>query len=98
MSVELKNGKFMTAEKILSESQLATLSPKARRLFASAWNRLKHRNLNAIWIKDLEACNRSRIQFDDFARIQNELDQSNLLRVSPGLIQSKYEFVENETE
>lgn len=85
---------FLRAEELLSPEQLKTLSAFAQRLYAGCWNRLRDRNLVSIWIRDEEICMRARIPPEALPKIQNELDQSGLIRVTPGLVQSRYEFVE----
>jgi hypothetical protein len=89
---------YLRAEQILPTEQLAKLGPLGRNLFAAAWNRMRDRGLESIWISDVEMMNRSRIPPDKLATIQNELDFSGLMVVTPGQTQSQYAYVDTEAE
>ena len=78
--------------------EFAQLGPLGQRLYLSTRHIMRYRNLESIWIPDIEMCNRARIPPAKLPKIQNELDQSGLLRITPGLVQSYYELLPIEAE
>jgi hypothetical protein len=88
----------VTAEEILSEFQLVTLTPSAVKVYVSIWNRMRYKGAFQLWLGDKELSVRARISVKLIPAVQSELARSGFMFLTPGATKMSYEFVENPDE
>ena len=90
--------RFLKCEEILPSRYYKALSPNARRIYQTAWNRLNGYGSDTLWIRDALMVERTRIRPEQLGPAQSELSRAGLVEMVPGLIQTRYRILDPDAE
>jgi hypothetical protein len=89
---------FLKCEQILPPQHFRGLSPNAKRVYATVWNRLNNYGSDSIWLMDSYLIERTRIRPEQLGPALSELSRAQLLEMLPGKIQSRYKVIDPDSE
>ena len=87
--------KQVAPKEILSEFNLARMSPNAVKVYTAIWNRMAYKGVAQLWLDDADLSIRARISIQLIPAIQTKLVRSGLMRLVSGTSKVLYEFVED---